>query len=248
MDVKKMLAVGAAVVGTVAMADIVSSSVVGYKTDATMKQGNTLVSPSFISVGGTSASLNDMTPGNIGEYVNGEINFESLDQYGRSVEGSSYQYLGYEGMTGWYDGEFGEADKTFDPCEAVWMALPGEEGVETSPVTLTDAGQVNTTDVTVTLRAGNTAIGNMMAIDYPIADIEVGNIGEQINGEINFESLDVYGRSVEGSAFQYLGYEGMTGWYDGEFNEATTSLAPGQGIWLATNAAGVTLKFYAPDL
>ena len=29
MDVKKMLAVGAAVVGTVAMADIISSSVVG---------------------------------------------------------------------------------------------------------------------------------------------------------------------------------------------------------------------------
>ena len=29
MDIKKMLAVGAAVVGTVAMADVVSSSVVG---------------------------------------------------------------------------------------------------------------------------------------------------------------------------------------------------------------------------
>ena len=29
MDVKKMLAVGAAVVGTVAMADVISSSVVG---------------------------------------------------------------------------------------------------------------------------------------------------------------------------------------------------------------------------
>ena len=115
-------------------------------------------------------------------------------------------------------------------------------------MSLTDAGQVNTTDVTITLRVGNTAIGNMMAVDYPIADIEVGNVGELINGEINFESLDVYGRSVEGSAYQYLGYEGMTGWYDGEFAEATDSLAPGQGIWLATEAAGVTLKFYAPDL
>lgn len=33
MDIKKILAVGTAIVGTVAMADVVSSSVVGYQTD-----------------------------------------------------------------------------------------------------------------------------------------------------------------------------------------------------------------------
>ena len=46
MDVKKMLAVGAAVVGTVAMADIISSSVVGY-TVKEAAQGKFLIIEQF---------------------------------------------------------------------------------------------------------------------------------------------------------------------------------------------------------
>ncbi len=222
--------------------------VVGYRTENALVKGNSLITPSFLTAGKSASNINDLNLSNLGEYINGEVNFQSLDAYGRMVEGSTYAYYGYDGMTGWYDGSFGVGTKDFSPGEAVWLALPGSDDSDISPVTLTNSGEVNTTDITLTLRIGNTAIGNMMAVNYPIADIEVGNIGAQINGEINFQSLDAYGRMVEGSTHAYYGYEGMTGWYDGTFAPASLSLAPGQGIWIASTAEGVTLKFYAPDL
>ena len=93
-----------------------------------MKRGSTLVAPSFLAVGGTAASINDLTPSNIGDYINGEINFQSLDAYGRMIEGSAFIYLGYEGMTGWYDGEFSPASTSLTPGEGVWFESP--EGVK----------------------------------------------------------------------------------------------------------------------
>ncbi len=225
-------------------------NVVGYRTEKALAKGNSLVCMSFLSPGLTGSDVKDLVPGNVGSFVNGEINFRSLDAYGRTVDGSGVLYYGYDGMTGWFDGStLAPATKTFTPGEAVWIALPGNDEDDVSSISLTNAGEVNATDITLTLRQGNTAIGNMMAINYPIADIEVGNHGPLVNGEINFRSLDAYGRTVEGSGYLYFGYEGMTGWFDGSsYTPASATLAPGQGIWVASTAEGVTLKFYAPDL
>ena len=222
--------------------------VVGYRTENALVKGFTLITPSFLSTGASASNINDLNLGNLGGYINGEVNFQSLDAYGRAVEGSGFLYFGYEGMTGWFDGNYAPGDKNFAPGEAVWLEMPGSDDETISPVTLTDSGEVNSSDVTLTLRNGFTAVGNMMAVDYPIADIEVGNIGAQINGEINIQSLDAYGRAIEGSGYLYFGYEGMTGWYDGNYGAAATSLKPGQGVWIESSADGVTLKFYAPDL
>ncbi len=222
--------------------------VVGYRTEKSLVKGNMLITPSFLTAGKSASNINDLNLGNLGEYINGEVNFQSLDAYGRMVEGSGYLYFGYDGMTGWFDGTYAPATKDFAPGEAVWLALPGSDDSDVSPITITNSGEVNVADITLALKVGNTAIGNMMAVNYPIADIEVANVGDQINGEINFQSLDAYGRMVEGSGYLYFGYEGMTGWFDGTYTPASATLAPGQGIWVASTAEGVTLKFYAPDL
>ena len=59
MDVKKMLAVGAAVVGTVAMADIISSSVVGYASTAARANLN-WYSPVFRTIGYNTTDINEV--------------------------------------------------------------------------------------------------------------------------------------------------------------------------------------------
>ena len=59
MDVKKMLAVGAAVVGTVAMADIISSSVVGYQQKDTVS-GFNFVIPTFKAINGGAIHIQDI--------------------------------------------------------------------------------------------------------------------------------------------------------------------------------------------
>ena len=74
MDVKKMLAVGAAVVGTVAMADVISSSVVGYNTDSLTGGKFYIKAAQFQDVQKGTATLNSIMAGYDG------VNFdESFD-------------------------------------------------------------------------------------------------------------------------------------------------------------------------
>ena len=63
MDIKKMLAVGTAIIGTAVTAEgIVSSSVVGYMGKESNSSGNTMIAPTFLSVNSdTGCTLADIT-------------------------------------------------------------------------------------------------------------------------------------------------------------------------------------------
>ena len=63
MDIKKMLAVGTAIIGTAVTAEgIVSSSVVGYQGQEANASGNTMMAPTFLSVNSaTGCKLSDLT-------------------------------------------------------------------------------------------------------------------------------------------------------------------------------------------
>lgn len=223
-----------------------------------MKAGSVLICPSFLGIAEGQAKLSNWKPTNADDYVFGEINFESLDEFGRSKEGTTFMYLdptfaGDPTACEWVDGDMAPADKIFGPGEAVWMSLPGDD--EISPVNLVDAGAVNEDDILITLVEGSNAIGNFMAVNYPISDIEVIGAESYVFGEVNFESLDEFGRSKDGTTFMYLDptFEGNPEnceWVDGDMAPVTADmvLAPGQSVWFSSPEAGIQLKFYAPDL
>ena len=127
MDVKKILAVATAVVGTVAMADIVSSSVVGYQQNATV-YGNQGVGATFLPVSGT-AKMGDIVVTGYGDsYVDGGIYCCKLDIFGRSQ--TLMFWIDYtEGNDSWYgwydiDGATSYNDVELQPGESVWLMSP----------------------------------------------------------------------------------------------------------------------------
>ena len=93
MDVKKMLAVGAAVVGTVAMADVISSSVVGY-TGSTTGADNNFVTIPFNAIGFNTSDIQQikLSDGGAGTIGWGTENFSIWEGAPTVVEGSGFFY------------------------------------------------------------------------------------------------------------------------------------------------------------
>ena len=91
MDVKKMLAVGAAVVGTVAMADIISSSVVGYTVNTTGADNNFVTIP-FNAVGFNTSDIQQIkiSDGGAGTIGWGSEIFSIWEGVPTVAEGSEY--------------------------------------------------------------------------------------------------------------------------------------------------------------
>lgn len=250
MDMKKILAVAAAVVGTTVMADIVSSSVVGYAQSA-LKSGNTAAGSQFVAVNGESMDLTDIVPTGYDKdtYEGGSIYIQSLDYRGKSVVGSIYYWYDDEDGTGWFDDAdevVMEGQVTFAPGEAVWIKAnsTGEK--------LQSSGQVASTSIDVYLRSGNKLVCNPtpVAVNWNDDDdngkfISVSGYGEDYEGgSINVQQLDYKGRSVAGSLYYWYDDEDGTGWFDGadEFVKGI-SLPAGGGIWVKANSTGEKINF-----
>ena len=127
MDVKKMLAVGAAVVGTVAMADIISSSVVGYTGNTTGADNNFVTIP-FNAVSFNTSDIQQIkiSDGGAGTIGWGTENFSVWEGAPTVVEGSGYFYLDPSmDMTGtatdyyWGEGDGTKATYSIAPNKGV---------------------------------------------------------------------------------------------------------------------------------
>ena len=94
MDVKKMLAVGAAVVGTVAMADVISSSVVGYTGNTTGADNNFVTIP-FNAIGFNTSDIQQIAlgDGGAGTIGWGTETFSVWEGVPTVVAGSDFFYL-----------------------------------------------------------------------------------------------------------------------------------------------------------
>ena len=124
---KKLLVAAVALAAGVASADIVSSSVVGYQQNDTIK-GNQGVGATFLPVNGT-AKMGDITVTGYGaSYGDNSIYCCKLDTYGRSqtlmfwadyTEGNDTWY-------GWYNTEWDTEynDVELQPGEGVWFYSP----------------------------------------------------------------------------------------------------------------------------
>ena len=117
MDVKKMLAVGAAVVGTVAMADVISSSVVGYQQKDTVS-GFNFVIPTFKAVNSGSIHIQDIKIANATDWSD---SIQVLDEGGATIQQYIYASAAESGAEadGWLDETFTLADVTLEPGQGI---------------------------------------------------------------------------------------------------------------------------------
>ena len=213
-----------------------------------------MTAPQFLTVGDDTISLNDITPK--GDGVVDTVEIQTLTSAGFTDK--SYSWIDYAGEgwdeTGWIDnkaemGDYYELVKnvTFPAGAGLWVFGAAELSLQT-------AGQVNTSDVVVNLRAGATATGN----PYPVAVklSEILPVGDGAVDTVEIQTLDAAGYTDK--SYSWIDYAGEgwdeIGWIDnkaemGDYYELVTDVTfpAGTGLWVF-GADGLAIRFPAPEL
>lgn len=118
----------------------------------------------FVPVGGGDVNISDIKLDGA-TIDDGTVNIQTLDAYGRTT--AMYTYWGDDMFdddcpAGWYDDD-GAVGVSFPAGTGLWVAAPD------SDTTLTFSGKVPTSDVTITLRTGFTAMANMMPVEVAMS-------------------------------------------------------------------------------
>lgn len=243
MDVKKMLAVGAAVVGTVAMADVISSSVVGYTGLSATKSTFYMCASQFDSVGGNGAGIP------LCDLIKGEVAYGTQIQI-RNAKGTYdiYKYIAecYDAekddfVPGW--GDVGEELATIKvaPGTAFWFQATADCNVSIAGEILADASK------TLNLPAGSFS---MISSPYPY-DVNPNKLtwtglsyGDQIQVRNAKGTYDIYKYLAE--CYDADLDDFVPGWGDVGEEYVTTEVIPvAAGVWIKT-ANDATMKFESP--
>lgn len=252
MDVKKMLAVGAAVVGTVAMADIVSSSVVGYKNES-IGAFNITATP-FVMVNGSEAwKLGDITPN--ANWIEMSDTIQTFTAAGKADV--AYMYItkdtaeAYGVTPGWYNTEDVMAETPMNnvsiPYTYGYVAASGASGAA-----LTFAGAVKD-EVTEIPVGGFTLTANVTPVDLTLGDIKPNANWIEMSDTI--QTFTPAGKADV--AYMYItkdtaeAYGVTPGWYNTEDVMAETpmnsiSIPAGYGFVASSGASGATLTLPNP--
>ena len=244
MNVKSIMAIGAATLCSAVFADITSANVVGY-IDNALQDGTTLVAPTFVSIekAGVVDLLSIMPSG---EFASGQIAIDTLDYAGRTLK--SYQYtVPRRGEPGWMD-----TDTMQMITEVGDVEFAAGEGIAVTGLDnlgVVNSGAVSTDDTTVKLQDGSTLSGNFTPVVLDILSIVPG--GTFASGQIAIDTLDYAGRTLKSYQFT-IPRRGEPGWMDTDSMQMITSegedtFAPGQGFSV-TRVDGADITIPGPTL
>ena len=264
MDMKKILAVATAIVGTTVMADsLVSSSVVGYDIEAT-RAGYNYVIPSFRSVGGNQNATDIQLLQLSSDISSLEASFQFLTSERRSAH--LYDWIAAEDAKD-YDENWPASqglwidDDTFDvPEETVTIGVGNAVQLDMGDYDgepLTCAGQVSDADLSYTTRAGYNYVGNPYPIAMDIQNVQLSDTPASL--EVSFQFLTSERRSAhlydwiaaeDAKDYDDEWPEGLGLWIDDEtfdLPETTATIAPGGAVQLDMgDYDGETINVYAP--
>ena len=230
---KKMMLAAATLAAGVAMADIVSSDIVGYTTK-TLADDKQAVSVGFIEVGGAGFNLTSLKLDVTGS-CSGDIYIEILDTLGYTTQTYYWYQNAFGRDDGWYnddDDKIGEDvdDIVFTPGTGLWLTGLDGEG-------LTTAGKVIQADISIALADDKQMIGNPYAAPIGlVANVEIEMDGS-CSGDVYIEMLDSLGYTTQ----TYYWYQNAFGRDDGWYNDDDDKIGDdvddvvfpaGQGLWV----------------
>ena len=231
-----------------------SSNIVGYQK-IQLHAGYNMIGAQFTKVGGGKLNIEDndfqpdaSLPGidlSTDDYFTSYIMPWGGSDYAQNIYWAGNVGWGEEYDNKWLTGEFQPAEKEFSESEGAWLWTP-------SAASVTVAGEVITTNVTVQLSAGF----NMLSCPFPCA-ITLDSIVPSATMSGIDESTEEYFTSYimpwGGSDYaQNIYWAGNVGWgeeYDnkwltGSFTPASKTFALGEGFWLYTpTACSVTFVY-----
>ena len=209
-----------------------SANVVGY-AETGLRFGAKGIGASFVKVDATDVNLQDLkATGYAAEdgYADEEVYVQTLDAFGRTIA-SYYWYDSEEdGYYGWYDDNGNYAEDVILPAgEGLYGYAPDES------FSIQSAGQVPTSDFSVTLRFGAKHVINSTPVDVNIQDVIVTGYAVEdgyADEEVYVQTLDAFGRTIASYYWYDSEEDGYYGWYDdnGSFvNELI--IAPGTSVY-----------------
>jgi len=250
---KKLVLLGAALMGAACFADgLASANIVGWK-DKGLKNNCQAFAPYFFNVGKDGIKLTDLTvAGYEGNVCDAGVSIQLLDSLGNAT--ATYMwYEGFETRPGpaWYRGKkevcaANENVPEFKKGDGLWVRA-------TEGLVLKMAGEVFMDDVTFDLHTDCQMIGNPYATELPIQNITVeGYTGNICDGGVSIQVLDELGNATA----TYIWYEGFEtrpgpGWYRGKkaVNAANGNLvnfAAGQALWVRSTGNNYKLVVKSP--
>ena len=247
MDVKKMLAVGAAVVGTVAMADIISSSVVGYASTAARANLN-WYSPVFRTIGYNTTDINEV---NLDDGGAGEVGWGDSMQIVGPLGSASEMYLYYDKSMNpagedagnfWGDDSGTPVNVVFDAGDGI--AIDNMNGLAFKIVS---AGEAPKGNVSFAARANLNWSGNPFPAAININNVNLDDGGA---GEVGWgDSMQIVG-PLGSASEMYLYYDKSMNpagekagnfWGDDSGTPVNVTLEPGSGFAI-DNMNGLTFN------
>lgn len=254
---KKLItaATALALAAGMASAQVESANIVGY-SGITFKQGYNLVGVNFDKVGGGGLDIQDLFTDVVLTGINDDFETSDFMQVWNLAAGS-FDAIYYwadnaiVGDTGWYDGDFGYASRTFHPGDAFWI-VSSVGGTAGGAVAL---GEVVTTNTPIAIKPGYNLLTNPFPSDFvlnaPGSFSATGLVG--INDEFEtFDFIQVWDLAAGSFSAIYYWADGTTaagdaGWYDGDFGYiADVDVAPNTAFWLVHNGTGATVTFSSP--
>ena len=189
-------------------------------------------------------SLQSIIP--TGDDTSDNVSLQTLDAYGYTA--TSYQWINWAGENydeeAWVDDEYTVVTEVeFSPGTALWISgNSSSQGVQT-------AGKVGTSDVSIQLRNGGTAIGNPFPVSVNLQDIIAS--GDEVSDNVSLQTLDAYGYTA--TSYQWINWAGENydeeAWVDDEYTIVTNVEFPaGQGLWVSGSSNAQYLRFPAPEL
>ena len=234
---KKLMFAAAALTAGIAMADIVSSDIVGYAQN-NLKSGYTMIAPQFIDIATATMDIQQLKA--TGDSTGDNVVIQTLDQGGYTV--NSYAWNDWAAAEPcWVDDDYVPVEGiTFEPGAGLWVqGLNTDQGIQS-------AGKVGTSDVVVTLRNGFTAAGNPFPVAIDLQDIVAE--GDNVADNVVIQTLDQGGYTLKSYAWNdWAAAEPC--WVDDDYNPVEDVVfAPGAGLWVQGISGDQSIRFPAPEL
>ena len=220
-----------------------SANVVGYAQSG-LRSGSKGIGACFAPMSGTNVNLQDLkVVGYEGENAD-TVNVQILDSLGRTVKTYFWADLPDDDIYGWLDeSEEIPEDVEFAMGEGLYF-VSSEDGLS-----LQTAGAVPSADIAVALRNGSKMVANPMPTIINLQDIVIGGYEGENADCVNLQILDSLGRTVKTYFWADLPDDDIYGWLDeAEEIPEDVEINAGEGLYIVSAEAGLTINFPAPTL
>ena len=198
-----------------------------------------MITPQFINIStGANMDLQAIVP--TGDNTSDNVQIQTLDAFGRTVASYDWNDWNYDHAC-WVDGDLAEVEGvSFAPGQGLWVVGSATtQGIQS-------AGEVGSSDISVSLRVGATGTGNPFPVAVDLQDILAE--GEDTSDNVQIQTLDAFGRTVDSYDWNDWNYDHAC-WVDGDLTEVTSvSILPGQGLWVVGSSTAQSIRFPAPTL